>query len=142
MARVDIEALETQLLSVKKSIKTLEKKRDKLKDQIDDALYCKKCNAYQSEMIFKNIHHWGVINKSTSLFGARCGEYGEGISATLICPECGETKSLNFTSSWRGAGKNDKEFDDIVYETTELTSRNPLVGRWWKGEWDAVCSRK
>ena len=142
MARVDIEALEKQLLSVKKSIKTLEKKRDKLKDQIDDALYCKKCDAYQSEMIFKNIHHWGVINKSTSLFGARCGEYGEGISATLVCPECGETKSLNFTSSWRGAGKNDKEFDDIVYETTELTSRNPLVGRWWKGEWDAVCSRK
>ena len=142
MARVDIEALEKQLLSVKKSIKTLEKKRDKLKDQIDDALYCKKCNAYQSEMIFKNIHQWGVINKSTSLFGARCGEYGEGISATLVCPECGETKSLNFTSSWRGAGKNDKEFDDIVYETTELTSRNPLVGRWWKGEWDAVCSRK
>jgi rubredoxin len=142
MARVDIEALEKQLLSVKKSIKTLEKKRDKLKDQIDDALYCKKCNAYQSEMIFKNIHHWGVINKGTSLFGARCGEYGEGISATLICPECGEAKSLNFTSSWRGAGKNDKEFDDIVYETTELTSRNPLVGRWWKGEWDAVCSRK
>jgi len=139
MARVDIDALKKKLNSVEKSIETLQHKRDKLRDQIDDAFFCKSCNAYQSEMIFKNIHHWGQISKCEEIGGAN---YGEGITATLICPECGCERTNTFTSSWRGAGKDDKEFDDIVYETLELTTRNKLVGRWWKGEWDAVCSRK
>ena len=134
MAKANPDVLKKKLNRIDEEIEKLQKQRIEVKDQLSNIYFCDHCNTYQNEMIFKDIHRWGKVTEDQN--------YGTGISATCLCTNCGSERKINFTSSWRGSCKDDKDFDDVVYETTELTNRNDLVDRWWRGEWDEVRSGK
>lgn len=142
MAKVDVDALNTQIKDLESKIESLQQQKSKLKDKRDNTIRCPKCNCYWDALYLKSIKniqrikHYEDESKMRPTF---CHE----LKVFWECPDCRTEIKENLVANYVDYACNSpshKESVKVLYENepSEVTSVREIKSKFWKDDisWD------